>query len=161
MPQPQSGAANSSNSSVLGQSIQSNENVDFPVGLLYRVEDDIQWRSRRPHLNNVFKTSPSQYCKLTQYEFHGDWQIFSKKHFDLEAWTSNFDTCQQVVRGITSSHDAITTRLLIVEDISSNLIRLFCEEPDIDPDFFEEHLRQCGWTPPDQVSQVTLNESSG
>lgn len=115
------------------------------VGPIPQLERDFEKRARTPHLRNIFTKSPIQECFVSRYDYSSTWRVLDTEHLSIDCSPGNVNGCQRVVDRIMTDEVAHTTRLVIVEDICSNMIRLLCEYPGVEVEFFEQHLINCGW----------------
>jgi hypothetical protein len=106
---------------------------------------DFETKSKAPHLRNIFRKSHTQRSCISTYEYNAEWQALSADRILLNCRPSNLEECWQVIDNITGPSSGTSTRLVVIEDICSNLVRMLAEQPLFEAEFFEQHLINAGW----------------
>ena len=104
-------------------------------------------RTHLPHLNNVL--SPGRHKRVTVecYDYSNN-ALASRRTFAHKEKSDDFYTDENVsLRQILESHPSgnVQLRLIVAEDLSTELIECLGSSLNISPEVFEEHLLNAGW----------------
>jgi len=103
------------------------------------------WRDL-PHLQNIFRESRNPSSSITWIEYSEQWQrVLTTKHEQIDFGASDAVDRSYVESWGTPSTRLCTEKLIIIQDVCSNLIRHLVEIHDISPEMFEEHVAGGDW----------------
>lgn len=115
-----------------------------PLTRWHSLEQDQQLRIDLPHLYNVFDASPDVRSRISVYDFDGDQKTISQRYIVVD-YDDNGESESDVAAMLPLSSKQVSTCIMIVEDISSNLIKDLTNLLDISLEVFEDHLLDGGW----------------
>ena len=95
-----------------------------------------------PHLNNVLKLSRRKQIKVECYDYSNG-ALSSCRTFGDDLSTDENVSLQQVLESYPP--EDVQLRLIVAEDLSTELIECLGSSLNISPEAFEEHLSNGGW----------------
>lgn len=99
-----------------------------------------------PHLQNIFRESRNSLSSITCIEYSEQWQrILGAEHEQIDFGTSDAIDRSYVESLGKPSSELCTEKLIIIQDVCSDLIRHLVEIYDISPEMFEEHISGGDW----------------
>lgn len=98
-----------------------------------------------PHLQNIFRESRSSFSSITYIEYSEQWQrVLGAKHEQIDFGSNAVNRSYVESLGEPSS-ELCTEKLIIIQDVCSDLIRHLVEIYDISLEMFEEHISGGDW----------------
>ena len=103
-------------------------------------------RPHLPHLNNVLGSGRQEQVNVECYDYSNN-ALTSRRTFSRRKETDDFYMEGNVsLRKVLEGHpEDVQLRLIVAEDLSTDLIECLGSSLNISPEVFEEHLLNAGW----------------
>ena len=103
--------------------------------------------TRYPHLKNCMTASRSNRHKYTIYDYEDLTLLKKTSHVSSQYNSLGPEDCHSTFRKLVTEYipASLSRRLIVVEDLSTDLIETLGSELKVTPEFFEEHLINSGW----------------
>ena len=90
---------------------------------------------------------PSRFrtAKLTTYDYLNNRLISDPSNVNIDLRSTSDDVSNRLKRSLKETPDEVNLRLIVVEDLSPELIEILGSVFGMSPEFFEEHLLNSGW----------------
>lgn len=117
-------------------------------------KNNILLSSHFPHLRDVHSSSRHDKASITTFDYAGsvlqdlkylsiDFKSDNSAQFE-DSTSSKLEKCRQFICAV-SSLSQVEARMVVVEDLGSNLINLLGSIFNLSPEFFEEHLHRSNY----------------
>ena len=98
-----------------------------------------------PHLNSTLRPTRFRTAKLTTYDYFNNRLISDPSNVNIDLRSTSDDISNRLKRSLKETPDEVNLRLIVVEDLSPELIEILGSVFGMSPEFFEEHLLNSGW----------------